>query len=360
LLLAAREGVRGAATSDFTELTDLAAKRFGGMVVAANDEFFAPKESLLEPAAPVWDEHRYTDRGKWMDGWETRRRRTPGHDWAIVRLGLAGVVRGLLVDTSFFRGNYPEACSLEAAVLGAGEDATDPAVAWVEVLPRSMLSGDSHNRLVVDSPYRFTHLRLNIYPDGGVARLRVHGEVVPDPAAVLGGPGQQIDLAAVEHGGQVVTASDMFFSAPANLISGGRAANMGDGWETKRRRGPGHDWVILRLAASGTVRRVEVDTSHFKGNYPDTCSLEVCDAPDASADELTGDKPDWREVLPRTRLQPHLRHLLDVAGGGEATHVRFNIHPDGGVSRLRVLGTLGERGWADLRQRWLDSEPGRT
>lgn len=330
--------------TNFTELIDLAAERLGGKVLHANDEFFAPKENLLKAAKPVFIEDKYTDRGKWMDGWETRRRRTPGHDWCIIRLGLPGVLRGLLVDTSFFRGNYPEQCSAEACAAPADatvEQLESPATQWTEVLPQSVLRGDTHNLLAVHHPHRVTHLRLHIYPDGGVARLRVFGEVAPDLQKLRAAG--EIDLVAVEHGGLAIASSDMFFGSRNNLILPGRGIHMGDGWETKRRRGPGFDWCILRLGAAGYIHRIEVDTAHFKGNYPESCQLEACNATGRREEDLQ-DSLGWAELLPRTKLQPDRQHSFEseVRKVGAVTHVRLNIFPDGGVSRLRLFGTLAE------------------
>ena len=325
----------------FTDLVDLAAERLGGAVLLANDEFFAPKESLLKAAAPVWKEHEYTDRGKWMDGWETRRRRSPGHDWCLVRLGLPGIVRGVVVDTAFFRGNFPEACELEGvAVEGVPEPeklATDPEVHWQVLLAHTTLAGDSRNAFATKSNERVTHVRLRIFPDGGVARLRVHGDARPGPHVVAAG--RELDLAAMEHGGFVVSCSDMFFGHRQNLILPGRSTHMGDGWETKRRRGPGHDWSIVRLAARGTISRLELDTDHFKGNAPGSCTIECLDAPGADGVALVASTA-WKPVLPDTPLQPHARHAWDVSGDVHATHVRLNIFPDGGVARLRVMGRV--------------------
>jgi allantoicase len=279
-----------------------------------------------------------------MDGWETRRRRTPGFDWCIIRLGLAGIIRGIIVDTSFFRGNYPEHCSLEAATFVGvpnEEELTAETIRWAPVLPQMPLAGDSQNSFPIQYNERVTHLRLKIYPDGGVARLRVYGEVVPDWNAIRG-RGGEVDLAAVENGGIVLSCSDMFFGHKHNLIMPGRGVNMSDGWETKRRRGPGHDWAIIKLGTPGEIRRVEVDTSHFKGNFPESCSLESCSAAGMSAEQLSDPSLLWNSVLPRTKLQAHTRHLFanELAATGTATHLRFNIFPDGGVSRLRVYGTV--------------------
>ena len=331
---------------DFTDLIDLASERLGGAVLYANDEFFAPKENLLKPNAPIFIEGKYTDLGKWMDGWESRRRRTSGFDWCIIRLGLSGIIRGVVVDTSHFKGNYPEQCSIEACSidgLPTTEQLISDSVQWTEILPKSNLNGDSQNPFETANDQRWTHLRFKIFPDGGVARLRVYGEVVPDWERLknLGG---QIDLAAVENGGVVLSCSDMFFGHRHNLIMPGRAANMSDGWETKRRRGPGHDWAIIKLARPGQIQAIEVDTSHFKGNFPESCLLEACNLPDATIDTLTDLSTPWSSVLPRTKLQAHTRHFFDqeLSDTGAASHLRFSIFPDGGVSRLRVYGTLLE------------------
>ena len=324
----------------FTDLIDLAASRLGGAVLLANDEFFAPKEALLKPAPAEWREHEYTDRGKWMDGWETRRRRTPGHDWCVIRLGLPGVIRGIVADTAFFRGNYPEQCELEGCAVELVPDpeslASDASVQWHPLVPRSALAGDTRNLFPVTCPERITHLRFHIFPDGGVARLRVHGEARPD--AALFAPGRVLDLAALESGGYVMVCSDMFFGHRQNLVLPGRSTHMGDGWETRRRRGPGHDWTIVRLGVRGTLQRIELDTDHFKGNAPGSAMLEYCDTPGASAESLTGGS-SWRALQPQTALQPHSRHAWNVALPATATHVRLNIYPDGGVARLRLFGT---------------------
>jgi allantoicase len=307
----------------FLDLIDLASERLGAAAVDANDEFFAPKDCLVKPSAPEWREGAYTDRGKWMDGWETRRRRdvaADSHDWCVIRLGVRGHVRGVDVETTHFTGNFPESCAVD---LGDGST-------WTEIVPRTALAGDTHNLIPAAAASPATHLRLRIFPDGGVARLRAYGEVAADWGRLrLRG---DVDLAAAEHGGLVVGCSDMFYGSRHNLIMPGEATHMGDGWETRRRRGPGHDWTIVRLGSPGLVRRIEVDTRHFKGNAPGACSLEgSSDGADATA---------WRELLPRTTLIPHARQTFEdeVRHIGDVTHVRFNIFPDGGVGRLRVFG----------------------
>jgi len=325
-------------TPSFTDLPDLAAERLGGLVIAANDDFFAPKENLVKASRPEWHEGEYTDRGKWMDGWETRRRRTPGHDWAIVRLGFPGIVQGVVIDTSFFTGNYPEAASIDAAAVDEStpvDRMLSEEIQWQPQLKKSPLKGDRANTFAIRSKgRRVTHLRLNIFPDGGVARLRVHGEVVPDEGVFQ--PGHEVDLAALKNGGFVVSCSDMHYGNRQNLILPGRSTHMGDGWETKRRRGPGHDWAIVRLARRGVIQRVELDTDHFKGNAPGKCMLEYADA-GASFDARTA---RWNALVPETPLEAHQQHRWDHLSPRAATHVRLNIYPDGGVARLRMFGRV--------------------
>ncbi|CAN5208551.1 allantoicase [soil metagenome] len=328
----------------FLRYPDLASERLGARALVASDEFFAPKESLLRPWNPVFDHDRYTENGKWMDGWETRRRRTPGHDWCVVRLGTPGIIRGINVDTRHFSGNHPERASIDAcAILDSADEAraADPfhaeALPWRQIVGEILLAPDGDNFFTVREPFPATHVRLNIYPDGGVARFRVHGEAALDWPR-LAADGHPIDLGAAASGGSVVACSDEFFSAPGNLLLPGRAAGMHDGWETRRRRVPGHDWVVIRLGHRGRIVRAEVDTHWFKGNHPESTGLEVADV----ADAILADDAGWREILPRTRLDPDAAHVFappDLEAMA-ATHVRFSIYPDGGVARLRLYGEI--------------------
>jgi len=342
----------------FTALPDLASRRIGGSVVYANDELFAEKENLIKPDPPALSEGDYGHKGKIYDGWETRRRRDRGHDHAIIRLGVPGVVRGVVVDTSFFRGNYPPQVSLEAV---SADNYPSPAELgerdWLSLVSRADALGDTGNFYPVADQRRWTHVRLSIYPDGGVARLRVHGEPVPDPQFLVGG----LDLAAMENGGQVVECSDAFYGSAANVIMPGLAASMADGWENARRRDAGHDYVTIALAAAGIVRLIEVDTSYFVGNSPGSARLlaatlgSLDGAPGVTLASGAPSVPTgltWRELLPRTRLQPDTRHRFMVASTEPATHVRLEVFPDGGIARLRVHGELTLDGLAGLRERY--------
>jgi allantoicase len=276
----------------FHEWVQLEQPRLGTVVTYATDEFFGAKERLIDPQAPVWVDGKYDDHGKWMDGWESRRKRGPGHDFCVVRLGVPGVVHGVDIDTRFFTGNFPPQASIDACV----SDEDVPQGEWREVLPRTDLQGDRHHYLAVESDAIWTHLRLNIYPDGGIARLRIFGEVRSEVAA----SDAVIDLAALENGGRAIACSDEHYGSMHNLNLAGRGVNMGDGWETARRRGPGNDWVILALGQPGTIEQIEIDTAHFRGNYPDRVSVAAALFP--ADEEVTVASGRWQTVLPESKL----------------------------------------------------------
>lgn len=329
------------------DLPDLASRALGGAVVAASDEFFAGKENLIRPETPVFHPHTFTAKGQQYDGWETRRRRggPADHDWAIVRLAAPGLLRHVVVDTSFFKGNYPARCALDvAAVDGYPRDLDQ--VDWTEVIPSQPLRGDSQNTFAISHPGRATHVRLRVYPDGGVARLRVHGQALLDPSALADVP---VDLAATRSGALVVDASDGFFSPPSNMLQPGESRFMGDGWETARRRGDGHDWAVIRLAARATPRVVEIATTHYQGNAPDHAALYGLDERTASL----ADDGAWTPLLAATPLLPDTTHRLRLPeAAGPVTHVRLQIHPDGGIGRLRLYGRITEDGERELARRW--------
>lgn len=335
---------------DFTALPDLAARRLGGSVVFANDELFAEKENLINAAPPSFAAGEFGPRGKVYDGWETRRRREPGNDHAIVRLGIPGIVHGVIVDTAFFAGNYPPQVSVEAVCAdGYPSPAELAPMSWQPLVTRAAARGDTANEYPVADRHRWTHVRLSIYPDGGVARFRVHGEPVPDPEFLAG----SIDLAALENGGALADCSDAFYSSAGNLIMPGRAGSMADGWENARRRDGGYDYATFALAAAGLIRRVEIDTSYFVGNAPGWASvLAATLQPSAPVPEA-----QWRELLPRVRLQPDTRHRFGVEPGEPATHVRLEVFPDGGLARLRVLGEIVPDALVRLRDRYQASRP---
>jgi allantoicase len=307
-------------------------------VVYATDDFFADKARLIDPADPVFIPGKYDDNGKWMDGWESRRKRIPGHDFCVIRLGVAGVVAGFEVDTSHFTGNYPpgaeiEVCRSEAAV--PGEEA-----GWTKVTERLALNGDDRVFVPVDHREPVTHVRLHIFPDGGVARLRVWGRVAKDWSTVPADA--PVDLLAMENGGRGIIANDQHYGRVENLTAPGRGINMGDGWETRRRREPGHDWAVLELGASGRIEEVIVDTAHFKGNYPDRFFLQASANAEGSPEAIAAQSEGWPLLLGEGKLQADKVHVFSegLADLGPVRFVRLNILPDGGVSRLRLIGRV--------------------
>jgi allantoicase len=321
----------------FTSLTDLAAERLGGKALLCSDDFFAEKENLLKPGRGIFIADKYTDRGKWMDGWESRRKRTGGHDWCIIQLATPGKIHGVDIDTNFFLGNHPPFASIDAINMFSSPFTDLEKAAWKEILPKSSLLPGSQNFYEIIDNTIYTHLRLNIYPDGGVARLKVYGDVFKDWEMVNE---DQIDLAAAINGAKAILCNDMFFSHMGNLIMPGRGINMGDGWETKRNRTPGNkDWVIVRLAHKGIIEKIVVDTYHFKGNYPDSCLIEGCIASEENENKLNA---KWMTILPQSKLSADHEHIFEkeIVNKEPFTHVRLNIFPDGGVSRMRLWGTI--------------------
>lgn len=324
----------------FAGKTDLAQAKLGAKTLAASDEFFAVKENLLLAGRGEFNAGQFGDRGQIYSGWETRRNRTPGHvnDWCIIKLCGTGIIYGIDIDTNHFLGNQPPYASVDACFAGGAKDAADLSnLKWCNVLEKSPIRPGARNLFAIKDSNKWTHVRLNIFPDGGVARLRVYGDVAPDWSGQ--GAGELVDLASVLNGAQGTCASDMFYSDINNMLSPGRGVNMGDGWETRRRRGPGNEWAVIKLGSPGRVRKVAIDTAHFKGNFPDRASLDGIFAPGQPIDALTVEKFKWQKVLPEIKLGPDSQHEFEKdVKEMLCSHVRLNIFPCGGVSRLRVFG----------------------
>ncbi len=325
----------------FTNLTDLAAERLGGKTLFCTDDFFAEKENLLKPGRGVFIPDKYTDRGKWMDGWESRRKRSEGNDYCIIQLATSGKIFGVDIDTNHFLGNHPPFASIEAANHPSTDTIDVENLHWKTILPKSSLEAGAQNFFEINDNEVYTHLKFHIYPDGGVARLKVFGEVFKDWSTVDGR--EILNLAAATNGAKAVLCNDMFFSHMENLIMPGRGVNMGDGWETKRNRTPGNkDWVIVRLAHKGDIEKILIDTCHFKGNYPDSCLLEGCNIEYKEESKLDTDAIIWTTILPQSKLSADNEHFFEEAiiNKGPFTHVRLSIFPDGGVSRMRLWGKV--------------------
>lgn len=317
---------------------NLAQPRLGTEVVDATDDFFADKARLIDSSEPAFVPGLYDENGKWMDGWESRRKRAPGHDWCVVRLGVPGRVAGFEIDTRHFTGNYPPGAEIE--VCRSGEAIPGEGVGWTKVTSRLTLKGDDRVYVPVEHKEPVTHVRLHIFPDGGVARLRVWGRVAKDWSKV--DAEARVDLLAMENGGRGIIANDEHYGCVENLTAPGHGVNMGDGWETRRRREPGHDWAVLELGASARIEEVVVDTAHFKGNYPDRCFLQGAPEASGSPEEIAAASESWPLLLPEVKLEADKIHVFreGLADLGAIRFVRLNIIPDGGVSRLRLIGRV--------------------
>lgn len=324
-----------------TRFVNLASARLGAKALEASDEFFAAKDRMLADAPPVFIPGKFDNHGKWMDGWETKRRRHGGHDWCVVRLAHPGVLHGLEIDTANFTGNFPPQISVEAAMTGGGMPAED---GWREIVAKRPIAGDTKIHIPLDVHDVFDTVRLHIYPDGGIARFRVFGQPVADLAAL--DPEIEYELSAVGHGGRILGYADSHYGSPWPLLYPGRGENMGDGWETRRRRDGGFDWIVIALGIPGSVTRVEVDTAHFKGNYPDRCSIQAVRFETRPEDEVAVSAAgDWPFLMDEQKLEADRRHVFEaeVAGDfGPVSHVRLNSIPDGGISRFRVFGKVAK------------------
>jgi allantoicase len=317
---------------------NLASASLGAKALSVTDDFFASVDRMLndDPAEFIAD--KYDENGKWMDGWESRRRRGPGHDSAVVRLAVAGRILGFDVDTSHFTGNYPPATLIEGANVKGEPDANTN---WTGILPHSPLGPSAHHYFECASAGIWTHVRIHIFPDGGVARLRVYGQPQFDRTAA---GAKEVDLASSLLGGRVVAVSNAHYGNLNGMLAPGKARNMGDGWETRRLREPGNDWCIVKLASRGQISRAVVDTAYFKGNFPESCSLLGADLGELGDDVenmIVTSSMFWSEILGRKKLSADSVHEFkgpDLADIGAVTHVRLNIFPDGGVSRLRLFG----------------------
>lgn len=318
---------------------NLASAGLGARPVSATDEFFAPLSRMLADTDPIFIEGKFDEHGKWMDGWETRRRRDGGHDEAVIALAAPGRILGFDVDTSHFTGNFAPAVRIEACGPITGDP--DGTERWVTILPYKPLGPSARHFFKCENFDLYSHLRIHIYPDGGIARLRVYGVPELDAENAKG----EIDLAASLNGGRILAFSDAHYGEFGRLLAPGRGINMGDGWETRRRREPGYDWLILALGARGRISKAVLDTAHFKGNYPDTAWLQAADMGqfgDGLSDAIVTDSMFWKELMPHQKLGPDAEHTYreELADIGPVTHVRLNIHPDGGISRLRLFGHL--------------------
>ncbi len=339
--------MKAPSSASFTGLVDLASADLGGRALGCSDDFFAEVDNLLKPEPAVFIAEKFTERGKWMDGWESRRKRVPGHDWAVLELGAPGQVIGFDIDTAHFNGNQPQFVSVEGVTAPRGTSlAALQKLSWLPLLEQAPVRPASQNLFGAIPASTISHVRLNMFPDGGIARFRVFGKVRSDWAPVARDAettanvlASYVDLAGVRNGGVALACSDAHFGPMNNLLLPNRATNMGGGWETRRSRQPNKDWILIKLAARGVPRVVELDTAFFCGNYPDRALIETIDAADARITELIA-SDRWQLLLPETKLAADTRFFFPkLESAAPATHARVTIFPDGGISRLRLWGT---------------------
>ena len=323
-------------TNKISTLINLASPKLGSLGVKANDEFFAPLKRMLLDNEPIFIPDKYDDHGKWMDGWETKRRRVPGNDWCLIKLGSPGIIKEIDVNTKFFTGNYPPKTSIEGIYSESEPDIDDKK--WLTILEKVDLDGDKINKFGVKKKNIVNWIKVNIYPDGGIARLRLWGDVYQNWDNFDNN--KIIEISALKNCGKIISYNNAHYGDVSALLSEGRGKNMGDGWETRRRREPGNDWIIIELGKKARLEEVEVDTAFFKGNFPESCSVEGVDA-DGNIENI--ENLDWTPIISKTALKADTIHKIKIENKYKQTifsHVRLNIFPDGGVSRFRVYGFI--------------------
>ena len=327
---------------EFLQMPNVAAAKLGAKAIYANNEHFGAKENLLREAR---GERSFNKYGKSSDAWVTRRRRNfEGRDWCIIQLAAPSVLHGVEIDTHNFEGAFPPFASVQACWAKANTSIdylTAEHFKWTDILNKVSLQPHTQNFFRLKKEGRYTHLKLNIYPDGGVARFKAYGQIVRSWERWP--KGKIFDLAATLNGARAIMCNDMFFGHINNILLPFRSGRMADSWQTRRSRlKDNFDWVIIKLATAGYIKKVEVDTSHFVENYPYFCSLEGCEEEGRKDMDMDDPEVDWIPILDKVKLQGNMQNIFvdDIIISGKFTHVRLKIHPDGGISRLRLWGEL--------------------
>ena len=316
-------------------LIDLAQPRLGSKVIFKTDDFFASANRIIDPSSPVFKEGLFNKNGKWMDGWESRRKRTPGHDYLIVKLGKPGSISKVNVDTSHFNGNQPSMISIDAC---NSKSNNIKSFKWKNLVSKKKTKANSHHIFKTSSKSVFTHIKLNIFPDGGVARLRLYGSISKENNNF---GKKTINLASLLDGASVVACNNEHFGKAENILAPGKAKNMGDGWETRRRRDKGFDWLILNSIDGEMIDKIEISTHHFKGNFPSHCSLQAAYIPTKkSSSSIVNSSNNWKTLMNKTTLKANKTHTFKntLMKKNKINFIKINIFPDGGISRFRIFG----------------------
>ena len=314
-------------------LIDLAQPRLGTKVIYKTDDFFASANRIISPTNPIFKEGVFDKHGKWMDGWESRRKRTSGHDYIILKLGKPGKISKIDVDTSHFNGNQPAMISVEGAQSISNKINQ---LKWITLIPKKKVKADSHHFFSVKNKKIFNYIKFNIFPDGGVARLRLYGSIAKSKKF----KNKKINLASLLDGASIIACNNEHFGKAENILAPGRAKNMGDGWETRRRRDKGHDWLILNSIDGSAIDKIEISTHHFKGNFPSHCSLQAAYLSPKSSKQIVNSSSKWKYLLKNTKLSANKTHRFknSLMKKGKINHIKINIFPDGGISRFRIFG----------------------
>jgi allantoicase len=315
-------------------LIDLAQPRLGTKVIYKTDDFFASANRIINPTEPVFKVGVFDKHGKWMDGWESRRKRTAGHDYIIIKLGKPGTIKKVDVDTSHFNGNQPAMISIEGANSNSNKINQ---LKWQPLLSKKKTKANSHHYFTVNSDKVFTHIKFNIFPDGGVARLRLYGSIAKSSKL----KNKKINLASLLDGSSVIACNNEHFGKAENILAPGKAKNMGDGWETRRRRGKGFDWLILNSLDGKEIDKIEISTHHFKGNFPSHCSLQVAYLPNSkNSKQIVKSSTKWKYLLKDAKLSANKVHVFknNLMKKDKINFIKINIFPDGGISRFRIYG----------------------
>ena len=318
-------------------MINLADPRIGSKIIFKTDDFFAAAHRILNIDAPVFKDGLFDKHGKWMDGWETRRRRSKGFDYLILKLGKPGKIFDIDIDTTYFNGNQPTHASIEGCFC---KNKPSKKTKWIHLLGKKKLGPNKNHSFKSQNKSVFNYIRLNIFPDGGVARLRLYGKIEMEKNILNN---KNINLTSVLNGASIVGCNNEHFGKAENIIAPGKGKNMGDGWETRRSRGKNFDWLIIKFGKPGLIKKLEIDTHHFKGNYPDTCSIQTANISKNLSNKLiANNSKNWKFILNKSKLSANKKHIFKkfLIKRNKENYLKINIHPDGGISRIRAFGNF--------------------
>ncbi len=319
------------------KMINLADPRIGSKIIYKTDEFFASANRILKINPPVFKDGLFDKHGKWMDGWETRRRRSKGFDYIILKLGKPGKIFDVDIDTTHFNGNQPTHASVEGCL---SKNKPNKKTKWFHLLGKKKLGANRNHSFKSQNKSVFNYIRLNIFPDGGVARLRLYGKIEIEKNFLSR---KNINLTSVLNGASIIGCNNEHFGRAENIIAPGKGKNMGDGWETRRSRGKNFDWLIIKFGKPGLIKKLEIDTHHFKGNYPDTCSIQTANiTKDLPNKSIVNNSKNWKFILNKSKLSAHKKHIFKkfIIKRSRENYLRINIYPDGGISRIRAFGNF--------------------